>query len=94
MHSPQADHTPVVVFPQGPVQASQLPKLHLPEIILVLRGLNTLLQDVSYLVEMQEAVMEAPGPPPRFLAGGFLSGTLTCSTAFFTFSMVLAVTRA
>lgn len=51
------DHIPVIIFPKGPIQASQLPKLHLPQIILVLRGLNTLLQNVSYLIETQWAVM-------------------------------------
>lgn len=58
MHSPLlTDYTPVIIFPQSPIQASQLPKLHLPQIVLVLRGLNTLLQNVSYLGEGKQTLL-------------------------------------
>ena len=37
--------SPVVVLSQGSVESGQLSQLHLPQVVLVLRGLDALLQD-------------------------------------------------
>lgn len=37
--------SPVVVLSQGAVESGQLPQLHLPQVVLVLGGLDALLQD-------------------------------------------------
>lgn len=46
--------SPVVVLSQGAVESGQFPQLHLPEVVLVLGGLDTLLQDGTDLRRRQD----------------------------------------
>ncbi|TNN37286.1 hypothetical protein EYF80_052550 [Liparis tanakae] len=76
------------------VEPGELPQLHLSKVVLVLGRLDALLQDVANLW--------TPTSEPPVPVGAERTGNaqhepdegLTCSTAFFTFSMVLAVTSA
>lgn len=40
---------PVIVFSQGAIEPGKLSQLHFPQVVLVLRRLNSLLQDVADL---------------------------------------------
>lgn len=77
---------PVIVLPQRPVEARQLPQLHLPQVVLVLGRLDALLQDVPdlggdgvFLEKRAKSRLrrgaEAPPPlpgPPQYLLHRFL----------------------
>lgn len=46
---------PVIILSQSAVEPCQLPQLHLSQIILILWGLNTLLQDITDLKRTEGA---------------------------------------
>lgn len=89
---PPRPYVPVVVFPQRAVEPGQLSQLHLSQVILVLGRLDALLQNVPNLDTRLSEVSGSASVSNRKARS--TRADLTCSTAFLTFSIVLAVTKA